>query len=254
MWYGDLPFERRISFLKTVGYNYVELSLDYPFPESLDANELRDILESFEMGIAFHAPLDVFIAQPRDEIFRASMKVVEKCVDFVSNFETIYYNFHLTYFCPTREFEKVKEKILENGRKACEFIVEKAENFGFEACLEFDRNFDERVLVEGLKICLDIGHFALANRKDFANELKNFVGRFGDRILVAHVHDCDVERKVDHITLGNGKLDLKGILDTIRAEFFTLETFWRDSERGELRDIDIIYDYETLRRLLERGE
>lgn len=252
VWYGDFPLERRLELLKAAGYDYIEISLDYPFPEEVDVNELKELLESFEMSVAFHSPLDVFIAQPRDEVFEASMKIIERCLNFVSNFETAYYNFHITYFCPTREFERVRKKVLENGRKACEFIVERAESSGFDVALEYDRNFDESFLVENLKICLDIGHFALANKKNYLSELENFVKKFERRILVAHIHDCNLEKRIDHISLNNGELDLRKILAKVKANFYTIETFWRDSDRNELRDVDVISDYEILKSLLEK--
>lgn len=250
VWYGDFPLNRKLELLREVGYEYVELSLDYPFPDELNSRELEDLLSSYEMNISFHSPLDVFVAQPRDEIFEASLKIVERCLDFASKFETLYYNFHITYFSPTREFDKVKKKILENGRKACEFILSKSEEYGFHACLEYDRNFDEKFLVDGLRICLDIGHFALANKKNFEKELRKFVAEFGSRILVCHVHDCEPEKRVDHISLRRGKLDFQFIFSHLKAEHYTIETFWRDSEKNELRDVDVIYDYEVLKGFL----
>jgi len=249
VWFGDFPLEKTLSALRDVGYDFVELSLDYPLPDNINRSELANVLEAFEMRIAFHSPLDVFIAQPREELFEASLKVLKKCLEFSSEFEPLYYNFHVTFVSPTRRFDVVKEKIVENGRRACEIILEFAKESGFEACLEFDRNFDESFLVDDLKICLDVGHFAILSDK-YSEELQAFIDKHGKRIITLHVHDCELSKGVDHIALGNGNVDLKSVLRIAKAKYYTIETFWRDADKNKIRLEDIKKDYEFVKSVV----
>ena len=139
IWYGHRPLELKFKELLEIGFEYFEISLDYPFPD--EGGEIRRAVRDFGIQPAFHAPLDILLACPREEIFKASMKVLEKCLKFAAEFETLYLNFHALHFTPTYLFPEIRSKGVKNVEKACKFAVEFGKDAGFEVCLENDRFF-----------------------------------------------------------------------------------------------------------------
>lgn len=218
-------------------------------PDVCDAKNLKKLIEDLGIGIAFHAPLDIFLAQPRDEIFEASLRVFRRCLEFASVFDTIYFNFHVNWNVSTHPFLEVKEKIRENGTKACGEAVEFGDKHGFKVCIEYGQGFDENFLIEGLNVTFDVGHFILdevRNGRNYLNSLKIFLKKHGDRILVIHLHDCNLDDLVDHVSFGKGSLNLKEIVRMIRNKSYVLiETFWSDKNGKE------VISYSDLRKNLE---
>ncbi len=100
VWYGNRPFKKTIEELYRLGLDYFEFSLDYPLPdcmEEAERKELKWLLEEFGLKIAFHSPLDISLAHPRDEVADASMTVLRRCMEFSADFLplSLYYNLHL---------------------------------------------------------------------------------------------------------------------------------------------------------------
>jgi len=134
VWYGHRPLAKKFGELLDAGFEYFEISLDYPFPEKGD--EIKEALHDFGIQPAFHASLDILLACPRDEIFRSSMKVLEKCLNFAAKFETLYFNFHATHLTPTLLFPEIGKIGLKNIETACKFAVEYGRDAGFMFALK----------------------------------------------------------------------------------------------------------------------
>jgi sugar phosphate isomerase/epimerase len=249
LWYGDHPYEDAIRKIHSMGFDYFEFSLDYPLPDACNAKRLKELIKDLGIGIAFHAPLDIFLAQPRDEIFEASLNVFRKCLEFASIFETFYFNFHLIWNVSTHPFLEVKEKIRKNGIKACREAVKFGNEHGFEVGIEYDQGFDENFLIEGLNITFDVGHFIVdevRSGKNYLKSLKIFLRKHGDRILAVHLHDCNLEALIDHVSFGKGTLNLKEIVKMIGdKKHILIETFWSDRNGKEA------ISYDDLRKNLE---
>jgi len=254
LWYGGRPYRKVIEALHDIGFDYVEFSLDYPLPDGLD-----DLNVAKEIGIelAFHAPIEIFLAHPRDEIFKASLKVFERCMEATSKFEPVYFNFHLFHSTTTHIFPEVREKIRENGLKACKVAVELSKELGFPVCLENDGILDDLFLsIEGLMLTLDIGHIAvkkLRRGEDYIREIKEFVKRFDRKILVCHIHNVDLRTLNDHISLSSGDLNLREVVSILGSrKFYLIETFWKDGYRKEKADVDSFReDLKFLKELLK---
>ncbi len=74
----------------------------------------------------------------------------------------------------------------------------------------------------GVSVCLDLGHLTLRGEP-----LDLFLERYGRRIREVHLHDVKTVRhspnlmtQYDHFALGDGDLDLEGIVRTLRAHGF----------------------------------
>jgi len=244
LWYGDRPYKKAVEVFYDIGFDYVEFSLDYPLPNGLDD---LNVVRNVGIELAFHAPVDIFLAHPRDEIFESSLKVFERCMRVASRFEPVYFNFHLFHSTTTHIFPEVKEKIRENGLKACRVAVELSEDLGFPVCLENNGIFDDLFLsIEGLMLTLDIGHIAvkkLRKGESYIDEIREFVRKFDRKILVCHIHNVDTKTFSDHISLLSGDLDLKEIVSIIGTrKFYLIETFWKDGCRKKKADADSLSD------------
>ncbi len=232
IWYGHKPFENKFKEILDTGFDYPEIALDYPFPER--AEELEKAIRDFDLNPAFHAPLDMLIACPRGEIFKASMEILEKCLKFAAKFETLYFNFHAMHFTPTYLFPEIREQGIKNLEYAIRFAVKFGEEAGFDVCLENDQFFMEDFVLGNVKLTLDLGHFVMDTYRlgeDYRQALKDFAKKYGKRIVVFHVHDVSFSSFSDHLALGSGDLDyeiLRWLVENLRPKFLVLEVFWKD--------------------------
>ncbi|MEM0202440.1 MAG: sugar phosphate isomerase/epimerase [Archaeoglobaceae archaeon] len=256
LWYGHKPFGERIEKLLEIGFDYFEIALDFPFPD--EDEELKGAIRDYELKPAFHAPLDILLASPREEIFGASLKVLEKCLRFAGNFETLYFNFHVFHFAPTFLFPEIREKGVKKLGKAIELATKLSNEFGFEICIENDAFFIEDFIVGDVKLTLDIGHFAIEAKKwekDYKADLRGFCRKHGGRVLVSHVHDVSFSKMCDHLPLGRGDLDLrviKQVLDEIKPRFSLLEVFWKSAQLGDFASlVELEESLRVLRPLVE---
>ncbi|MFN3383304.1 MAG: sugar phosphate isomerase/epimerase family protein [Archaeoglobaceae archaeon] len=241
LWYGHRPFGERIEKLLEIGFDYFEIALDFPFPD--ESEELKRAIEDYDLKPAFHAPLDILLASPREEIFKASLKVLEKCLRFAGSFETLYFNFHVFHFTPTFLFPEIREKGVRMLGKAFELALKLGRDFGFEICIENDSFFTEDFIIGDVKLTLDLGHLAIESKRwgrDYRSDLQNFCRTHGSKILVVHVHDVSLSKMFDHLPLGRGELDLsfvKRILNEVKPRFSLVEVFWKSAELGDFASL-----------------
>ena len=274
VWYGNRPLSETLRKLHQLDLDYIEFSLDYPLPDSMadaEREELLRLLEEFDMRIGFHSPLDTPVTHPRDDLATAGLDIVRSCMAFSATFHpsTLYYNFHMPVKIPTYKLEDVRPGIQRKMLARCELLMHTAATFGLTSCVENELTTCERseLLHEALarfyprlQFTLDIGHAIKAevyharakergNGERFMDYITRWIDHCGQKILVAHVHDCACVNSVlqDHLSLGRGVLDLVrvfGLLESTPCKFLLIETFWKSSKREEM-------DYEELKRNVE---
>jgi sugar phosphate isomerase/epimerase len=252
VWYGHRPYAKRFEELSQLGFEYFEFALDYPLPD--ENEEILSAAKEYE--IALHAPLDILLASPREEVFKASMKVLEKSLKLAEKLEVSYFNFHAFHLTPTFLFREVRERSLKNFEKVCNFAINFGEEAGFEVCLENDRFFTEDYIKGRIRLTLDLGHFAVEESvwgRDYRKSLEKFVEKHGSRIKVIHIHDVDLELKRDHLPLGSGQLDfdlVNQLIKKIKPTHVLLEIFWKSKARGiEFAGLkELKYSLDFLRR------
>jgi sugar phosphate isomerase/epimerase len=272
VWYGNRPFKETLEKLYKLGLDYIEFSLDYPLPASMteaEREELKNVLDEFDLKIGFHSPLDTPVAHPRKELGDASMTILRSCLTFSADFlpRSLYYNFHLHPRIPTYKLEDVRKQIKRKSLERCAELTRMASEFGIPACVEnelvpFDRS---DLIFEALSLCypqlqftFDVGHAIKAevghsrikrNAGEYLDYLTRWIEQCGTKMLVAHVHDCaSTERGIqDHLSLGSGELDLDAVFNLLKStpcRYLLIETFWKNSERKEM-------DYAELGRSVE---
>lgn len=273
VWYGssvehahiaDFAEKSRRTLLSNIekaaklGFDYVEISLDYPWPDIIHANvakEAAGLGRLLGIEFAFHAPwAGIGLAHPRQEMHEASLKVMRRCIRAAGMFgEPLYLNAHIaTDEVPTLEFEEVVAVILNNARTAVHDMAEECSKRGIEFTIENNpgmlfglSNHVDFLLSHSSKVglCLDVAHVARA-----ADELATmglgdigmdqWISHFSSRIRVCHLNDYKGGR--DNLAIGKGVLDIGDIVSKLgkktRVKNVLLEEFWVDKKRTPLSD------------------
>ena len=268
VWYGNRPFKRTIEQLYKLELDYFEFSLDYPLPdcmEEAERSEIKEMLEEFGMEIAFHSPLDIAVAHPRNEIADASLTVLRRCMEFYTDFMplSLYYNLHLNPRVSTYKLDDVRAGIKIKNLGRCEEIAKMASELGIVVSVEndfvpfewSDLIFDA-LSVPDLHFTFDVGHAIMAEVThprtkreggSYLAYLKKWIEKCSAKILVVHLHDCSFTEKQDHLSIGKGELDFDavfGLLKRTNCKYMVIETFWRNKEKEEM-------NYEEMRRNVE---
>lgn len=271
VWYGNRPLRKTVEELWKLELDFFEFSLDYPLPECMDSGArrgLKELLEELDLKIGVHSPLDTPIAHPRDEIASACSTVMRRCMAFSAEFlpRLQYYNVHLNPRIPTFKLKDVRDELTRKGLERCRALTSMASEFGIVLSVENDLVPFEwsDLLFEALDhfapqlhLTFDVGHAIMAElihsgRTEQANSedyLKRWVSRYGDRILVVHVHDCSRTEKgmQDHLSLGSGELDFSMVFELVKStgcKYLVIETFWKTKEKVKM-------DYDGMKRNIE---
>ncbi len=263
VWYGNRPFKKTLEELHKLELDYFEFSLDYPLPDCMgktDRAELKDLLTDYGMKIAFHSPLDISVAHPREELADASMTILKRCMDFYTDLQphSLYYNFHLHPRVSTYKLEDVRAEMKIKGLRRCEKITRMASEFGIVASVENDLVpfewsdlIHEALSAPELYLTFDVGHAIMAELhrsrtkgSNYLDYIAQWIEKCGPKILVVHLHDCALTEKQDHLSIGAGELDFDAIFDLLKrtnCKYMVVETFWRNTDKGEM-------NYEELKR------
>jgi sugar phosphate isomerase/epimerase len=254
IWYGDRPLQAAFEKAHRIGFDYIEFSLDYPWPDELTGEEmglLGRLGEEYGLGVAFHGPwAGKVISHPRDEISDACMKIYERCLRFAGKFNPLYFNFHQFGYAATRDFEEIKKRIWDRALGTTRAIVDMGRRGGFPITVENNEDpffgnprFIEFLLekIDDLNFCLDVGHAMIsrweiqrrAKGEGEKTELWDWFNNFRDRIFTVHLHDCLFKgdsRPMDHLVIGKGNLDFEDIAKMIKktnCRHALIETYYK---------------------------
>ncbi|MFZ3077072.1 MAG: sugar phosphate isomerase/epimerase family protein [Candidatus Aenigmatarchaeota archaeon] len=223
-WYGDGSIRKHAEIARKLGFDYVEFSLNYPWPEKLSESEkmfLMNLKRNYNLDIAFHAPLGgVDLCYPRKDIYEASMKVFSDSMEFAADFASLYFNFHLATDVPTWKCADIRKEFVESARHSVSQIAKTADSYDIQLTLENNpkKMFSDikelkPFLHDNLKFCFDVGHAARAAGEK-SEKIFDWIKAFRKDMLVLHLHD--VSSETDHLSLGEGNLPLEKILESVK--------------------------------------
>ncbi|MBL7206397.1 MAG: sugar phosphate isomerase/epimerase [Candidatus Aenigmarchaeota archaeon] len=273
IWYGDRPFEKAIKNIHRIGYDYIELSLDYPTMETLEKNKemvkrIKALLKDLDMEIGFHAPFaGVELLHPRKIISDAGFKIMERAMKFATQFSPAYFDIHLRGNPPTIKLRDVREEIYDksilvgqrlsklNKKLKLNITIENKPNLPFCFLDDFKFFFAG---VKDLDMCLDVGHVICANNdgrgKNEGNaDISEWIDAFKNKIKVLHLHNCrKTEGSVwDHYILEDGIIDIEKVCKQIKdtkCKYIQLEIF--SNENGLANDKDFKRNLELVKTFL----
>ncbi len=209
-WKGHLAsWKKYLQQSLEAGFDYVELSLDFPLPLKEDLLK-RAVDEAREMGldVAFHAPwrgLD--LATPWEEVREGVVKVIKKAIDLSSKYKAKYLVFHLT--TSEKLEDDVKGKVFEAGKKSVMEISKYAKEKRVDVALENTPRlgqpdyFATLHSLTDIEFCFDLGHAVTTfkgrhklklNDVNVDEVLEVWRDAIGDRVRCLHVHGVEQEK------------------------------------------------------------
>jgi len=248
VWYGDGSITSGVKRAEVLGFDYVEISLDHPWPGAIKDAEVRSALnkaKSRGMRFAFHAPLaGICLAHPTPQLRKASVSVMKSCIDFACKFKPhlLYFNIHIsTEPSVTLELGTVIKDVLESAVKSRDELTAYGRRKGVKVVFEntqealFGMPFQVNLVSSrGAGLCFDVGHAAmisaeLASLGLPALDVSDWINAFRKRIRVCHLHDFNAKVGMDHLPPGEGSVDLKKALRLLRnktnARYVLIEVF-----------------------------
>ena len=262
IWYGDHKYlEDRVKRVYESGFDYIELSLDYPWPY-IDTerfiDKVKKLAQEYGLKIAIHGPWrDIRLASPITEIRNASISVYKRLLEITSQLDPIYFNFHIISE-EAIKFNSVKREVLHAAADSLEEILNMADNLGIDITLE--NNVDgilsepeyfinlRNILNREFYVCLDIGHALMPylKRSDESpySILDYWIACLSDfKTLTVHLNDVEKVGTCvyEHLIFGQGILEFDKVVNKIRyvkgLEYVLLEIFWRKTKNGDRKGV-----------------
>ncbi len=247
IWYGyGERVEELIREARKTGFDYLEVSLDYPWPfkGSFQLSKVVKAALSEGLSIAFHAPWrDLRLSSPFEDIRNASLKVFEKVISEISSYEIDYLVVHLSTDQAADRIEEIREEVLDAALSSVDSLKGISENLGLRLVVENvreDLDMFRKIASRASRICLDVGHVIISTvrrlgRERVDEELERWLDALKDRIEIMHYSGVRFEGKWvrDHqLTDSSDKYlrRIKNKLKEIKPRGFLLEVF---EGRGE---------------------
>jgi len=255
VWPKSRISEKDISYASSMGFQSVEVSLEYPWPywEMEEFERLMRLLKDQGFKIGAHLPWrDLSIASPYPDVRAGAIEYLKKLYEIMTKWEFQYAVSHFS----------TREKVKFNSREYLAEVVADLKglaslfqsggiNFAVENApfgpLSIKGNFMELVNEAGTQACLDYGHIAAKLMEDeklsFLEEtIADFTSSLSEKISVIHIHGVSkINGKImEHMSLeGYEKVYVRGLsmLESLGKDpYVTLEVFFKDEQ---LRDADI---------------
>ncbi len=256
LWLGDRrKFTAKVNEACEAGFDYIELSFDYPWPipDSSTPRSLVKLIREVGLEVAIHgAWRDVRLASPISEVREASVKYTIKTLEYAREFNPMYVVLHISTDQAVKEVGEYEELIAEAAITSIREILRSAEEYEVNVVFEnvpsqYCASIDQmkRIVadIENIKVCFDIGHAqvhairAYKNRKIEVKELVDiWFDELGDKIRGVHVYDCLVQgRWIDeHITPSPNSESIKALISAVKSRSlsldFTVVEAFRDTE------------------------
>lgn len=261
-WIGAGPPEQGIEQAAALGADFVELSLDAPWPEGLDPAVLREATEEAGVGLGVHGPWRTqALAHPREPLARAAREVAQSCLDLARRAGARYIVFHVDArnFARYPADEAVQDgletahaslRALSAGAGEVEVVVENTSSpLGTPGEVA---GFVDPLPEVG--VCLDPGHAALAAHADVEGATADpdrWIEHVGDRLELLHVMDwVQEEGIVDHLVPGAGEADWPAFVDAARSagcQRVLVEAFYASPDRAPVEPEDLRTGIERVR-------
>ncbi len=211
-WKGHFSeWEKLLEEVKTSGFDYVEISLDYPLPTKKEL--LKEVVaKAREKGleVAFHAPWrGIDLATPWEPLRKGAVDVIKMGIDIAAEFGAAYIVYHVT--TSEKLTDDVKDAVFEAGLRSVAEVSEYAAKQGVIAAVEnvgslgqpdyFGRLRDETDAF----FCFDVGHALTSFMKrhklkldevDVDEMIEVWKNAIGGRTVCAHLHGVTGEGKL----------------------------------------------------------
>jgi len=251
-WYGyGRDFEEIIDEVVEAGFDYLEISLDYPWPSGGEFS-LREVIHRAlkdNLAIAFHGPWrDIRLSSPIERVRKVSVELFKSLVEEISGYGCEYLVVHLSTDQAIDRIPSVKKESIkaaaESARELNAFVKERGLKIVFENVREILQDFLEITSRANSKVCVDVSHIictAVRNKKknQLKKEIINWIASLRDKIEVIHYSGVKFFGNwvKDHLVTDEKDEYLQLVKKEMKAldvKYFLLEIF-EDMHRKEVR-------------------
>jgi sugar phosphate isomerase/epimerase len=226
---------QQIEWVASLGLGFIDLTLEPPQAASwlVDRRAVRQALDRHDLGIVGHTAYYLPLASGIEEIRRASLAELRRCVDVFSDVGARWMNVHPDRHAPMHSREFFVKKNLETLSELLPYAHGRGvglmlENLpgDFNTAAQLGELLDP---LPELGLHLDIGHANLLVARSTVEEL---LTTYGARLRHVHLHDNKGGGADLHLPLGTGNVDVRGAVRLLLAGGYdgtiTLEVFTPD--------------------------
>jgi sugar phosphate isomerase/epimerase len=236
---------QEIEWIAGMGFGFIDLTLEPPKAASwkVDRGLILQALERHRLGIVGHTAFYLPLASGIEEIRRAALQELRRCVDVFAQVGARWMNLHPDRHAPMHDRRFFVQKNLETIGELLPYAVSKGiglmiENLpgDFNTAREIGELLDP---FPELGLHLDIGH---ANLMVSHSTVPELLEAYGTRVRHVHLHDNKGGGADLHLPLGTGTVDLRGAVRLLQKVGYdgtiTLEVFTPDPHHlGYSRDL-----------------
>lgn len=247
---ADLGTELRA--IAKAGFDFLDLTLEPPAAASwrVDVRWLRAALQEHGLGVVGHTAYYLPIASPFEEVRRAAVAELKRCLMAFAELGVRWMNVHPDHYAPHHDRKFFIERDLESLSE----LLDAARQVGVGLMLEnlpgqFNSAAQLADLLEPLPelgLHLDIGHAHLLTKQ---NTVEDILQAYGARLRHVHLHDNRGGDDDLHLPLGAGLIDVPRHIQTLQKIGYdgtiTLEVFTPNREY-------LIYSRDLLRHVWDR--
>jgi sugar phosphate isomerase/epimerase len=246
---------QEMDWMAAMGLGFIDLTLEPPMAASwkVDRVAVRRALERHRLSVVGHTAFYLPIASGIEEIRRASLEELRRCVDVFAAIGARWMNLHPDRHAPMHDRAFFVQKNIATLRELLPYARDRGvglmvENLpgDFNTARQLGELLDP---LPELGLHLDIGHANLLVVQSTVDELLN---AYGARLRHVHLHDNKGGAGDLHLPLGTGSVDVRGAVRGLKSIGYdgtiTLEVFTPDRHH-------LAYSRELLQRIWteERG-
>jgi sugar phosphate isomerase/epimerase len=240
---------QEIEWMAAMGLGFIDLTLEPPLAASWKVTPvaIRRALEKHELDVVGHTAFYLPIASGIEEIRRASLEELRRCVDVFAAIGARWMNVHPDRHAPMhdrsffveRNVATLRELLPYAGERGLGLMVENLPG-DFNSAGQLGELLDP---LPELGLHLDIGH---ANLMVVHSTVEEILVAYGGRLRHVHLHDNKGGAADLHLPLGTGTVDVRRAVRELKACGYdgtiTLEVFTPDRHH-------LAYSRELLERI-----
>lgn len=226
---------QELTWMATLELDFVDLTLEPPTAASwrVKASDIRRALDDLGLEVVGHTAYYLPMASPFEEVRRAVVEELKRCLDRFSVVGAKWMNLHPDRHVPMhdrafiveRNIKTIRELLPVCGDCGVGLMIENLPG-EWNTVLQLSQLLDP---VPELGLHLDIGH---ANLRVPRNTTDEILRAYGSRLRHVHLHDNKGGDADLHLPLGCGTLNVHHQMELLRATGYdgtiTLEVFSED--------------------------
>jgi sugar phosphate isomerase/epimerase len=224
-----------IEWIAAMGFGFIDLTLEPPLAASwrVDRAAVRSALTRNRLEVVGHTAYYLPIASGIDEIRRAALDELRRCVEVFAELGARWMNVHPDRHAPMHD----RPFFVGKNRETLAALLPFARSHGIGVMVENlpgDFNTSQQLgelldFLPDLGLHLDFGHANLLVPESTAGEL---LATYGNRLRHVHLHDNKGGSADLHLPLGTGTVDVRRTVQLLQRQGYdgtiTLEVFTPD--------------------------